>query len=115
MKTNNQEITHGVEAELETAERNYWVEQKEALDRLENGTPKPGDFKKVILEGYFKDRAIDGVSMLATDYTRQTGTRGNILETLVAISLLQDHFGVIKNLGSIAEDDELALNGPEAE
>ena len=112
MSTNNQ-MTE--EVELQEVEVQYWVDQAEALTRLENGTPRPDDFKKVILEGYFKDRALDGVSMLGTDYVKQSGKRPEVMEILVAISTLQDHFHTIKNLGSIAEDDRQELEGPEVE
>ena len=52
-------------------EYNYYVGLKQALDRLEQNP----DFKKVILDGYFKDKAINGVSLLATDYVRKNGLR----------------------------------------
>ena len=55
---------NGLTAE-ELEEYNYWVGMRQALERLENGTPQPGDFKKVILEGYFKDRAVNTVSAMA--------------------------------------------------
>ena len=80
----------------------------EALQRLE----KNKDFQTVILEGYFRDKAVNGVSMLAEPSIKQQGQRGDIMEDMVAISNLQYHFKMIKNLGSIAQDDmlEKALN-----
>lgn len=94
--------------ELETVENQYWVDMYEALQRLE----KNKDFQAVILEGYFRDKAINGVSMLAEPSIKQQGQRGDIMEDMVAISNLQYHFKMIKNLGSIAQDDMLeeALN-----
>jgi len=92
--------------ELVTIENEYWVTMHEALERLENGNPQPDDFKKVILEGYFKDKAINGVSMLATDYVKQAGARGDIMEQLVSISNLEDYFATVHNLGTIPDDME---------
>jgi hypothetical protein len=99
MITNNQNKT---EDELLTIENNYWVSMHEALDRLKSNE----DFKTVILDGYFKDKAVNGVSLLSTDYTRQNGVRGEILEQLVAISALEDFFGTIDNLGTLLPEDE---------
>lgn len=84
-------------------EYNYYVGQKQALDRLETNP----DFKKVILEGYFRDKAVNGVSLLATDYVRKNGLRAEIMENLVAISNLQDYFLTIKRRGTEPEDDEI--------
>jgi len=97
--------------ELETTENQYWVDMHEALKRLETNR----DFKMVVLEGYFKDRAINGVSMLAEPSVKQQGQRADIMEDMVAISNLQYYFKMIKNLGAIAEDDiiEESLNSQE--
>ena len=84
-------------------EYNYYVGQKQALDRLETNP----DFKKVILEGYFGDKAVNGVSLLATDYVRKNGLRAEIMENLVAISNLQDYFLTIKKMGTEPEDDDI--------
>lgn len=89
-------------AELESVSNDYWVELAESLDRLRDNK----DFQKVILEGYFKDRAIAGVSLLATDHVKQTGQRPEVMETLVAISGLEDYFAMVANLGYVPEDDE---------
>lgn len=88
--------------ELLTVENEYWVNLAQDLEVLH----KSPEFKRVILDGYFKDKAINGVSMLATEYVKQTGTRGEIMEQLVAISNLEDYFATIMNLGTIPEDDE---------
>lgn len=111
MNANNQQT----EQEMETVETQYWANQYAALTRLENGNPQPDDFKTVILEGYFRDRALDGVSMLGTEYVKQSGKRPEVMETLVAISTLQDHFMTIKSIGGIAEEDISDLEGPEVE
>ncbi len=100
------------QAELElTAEElkeyNYYVGMRQALERLENNP----DFQKVILDGYFKDKAVNGVSMLASGYIKKNGLRADVMESLVAISQLQDYFITVKQLG--AEDDSEDEDGVE--
>lgn len=100
----NQAPTENVEdKDLLTVENQYWADMHDALERLE----KNDDFKKVILEGYFKDKAINGVSLLATDYVKQNGVRSEIMEQLIAISALEDYFATVHNLGTIQPDEEL--------
>lgn len=100
------ETEANTEAEILRVENTYWAELCKSLERIE----KNEDFKKVILEGYFKDKAINGVSLLATDHVRRNGFRPEVMEQLVAISHLEDYFITIKNLGAnvedIGEDDE---------
>jgi len=79
----------------------YWVEQADALDRLE----KNPDFKKVIEEGYFKDKAVNGVSILASDQVKNAGKRTDVMEGLIAISALQDHLQTIKAMGQAIKDE----------
>lgn len=83
-------------------ENQYWADMWHALERLQENK----DFQKVILEGYFKDKAINGVSMLAQDGVVQGGHRTAVMEDLIAISSLQDHFIMIENLGTIPAEDE---------
>ena len=95
------------QAELELTakqleEYNYWIGMRQALERLETHP----DFQKVILEGYFKDKAINGVSVLASEYIKKQGKRGDVMEMLVAISQLQDFFIFIKQLGAEPDEDE---------
>lgn len=87
---NNQE-----DAILEV-ENKYWTDMYKALERLHDNP----DFKRVILEGYFKDRAVNGVSMLANRGVIENNRRGQLMEELVAVSHLQDFFITITNLGS---------------
>lgn len=96
---NNQEQA---DLEKEQAQYDYYVGQRQALERLENNP----DFQKVILEGLFKDRAINLVSTLASPYVRKTGTRGELIEEANAISVLQHYFMTIKSLGAEAVEDE---------
>ena len=87
---------------LEHEETQYWVGLQQALARLHNNP----DFKKVILEAYFKDRAINGTSMLAHPSVVENGKRSEVMEDLVAISRLQDFFITIESLGTIPDDDD---------
>ena len=96
-------IDQGIAAEKEyvSTTNSYWVELAEALERLERND----DFKKVILEGYFKEKSVMGVSLLATDYVKKSGLRTDVMEGLIAISALEDHFHVIRSMGKITQDD----------
>ena len=94
------------EEELMSIETQYWVDMKDALERLKGNE----DFKKVILDGYFKDKAVNGVSMLAHDYVVQNGHRPQIMEALVAISQLEDYFATIDSMGTQTPDEELDDN-----
>jgi len=89
-------------ASIESVENVYWTSMRESLEALE----KNEHFIRVIKEGYFKDRAVNGVSLLATDYVRQNGLRPTVMEQLVGISQLEDYFGTIKSLGAEVEDFE---------
>ena len=90
------------EEEILRVENQYWVDLAEALERLKANA----DFKKVVLEGYFKDKAINGVSLLATDHVRRNGVRGDVMEQLVAISHLEDYFYTITQMGSMPVEEE---------
>jgi hypothetical protein len=84
-------------------ENRYWADMWASLERLKENK----DFQRVILEGYFKDKAINGVSLLAQDGIVQGGHRTAVMEDLIAISSLEDFFMTIENLGTIpTEEDE---------
>lgn len=83
-------------------ENQYWVDQWASLERLKGNK----DFKRVILEGYFKDKAVNGVSLLARDAIVEGGHRSAVMEDLIAISSLEDFFITIENLGSIPAEHE---------
>lgn len=87
------------QVERETAKNNQWIAKLEALQRLE----KNPDFKLLILDGYFRDKAVDGVSLLAREDIKRQGLRTDVMEQLIAISNLQDHFITIYNLGGNAK------------
>lgn len=88
--------------ELVEVENKYWKDLNMALQRLKENS----DFQKLILEGYFKEKAVDGVSMLANPGVIREGKRGEILESLVAISHLEDFFLVIENIGAVPDSTE---------
>ena len=93
------------EDRLVQVENEYWVNLWEALERLQSNK----DFQKVVLEGYFKDKAVNGVSLLAQDAIVKGGHRTAVMEDLIAISSLQDFFITVENLGSIppeSDDDD---------
>lgn len=98
---NQMTADNGLTAE-EINEYNYYVGMRQALERLESNP----DFQKVILDGYFKDKAVNGVSLLATNYIKKNGLRPDVMEGLVAISQLQDYFITIKRLGAEIEDED---------
>lgn len=87
----------------ELKEYNYYVGLKQALERLETNP----DFQKLILEAYFKDKAVNGVSILANPGVKRNGQRPEVMEDLVAISNLQHFFIEVKNLGYEPTEDEL--------
>ena len=107
---NNQTADLELTAE-ELREYNHFVGLKQALERLEQNP----DFQKLILEDYFKNKPINGVSLLATDYVKKNGLRGEIMEDLVSVSKLQDYFLNIKRLGTTLDDveDDAELDGEE--
>ena len=88
--------------QLLEVENRYWVDMWNSLSRLKENK----DFQKVILEGYFKDKAINGVSLLAQDAIVAGGHRTAVMEDLIAISSLEDFFITVENLGTIPTDDE---------
>lgn len=90
------------EQQILEVENQYWVDMWSALERLQENK----DFQKVILDGYFKDRAINGVSLLAQDSIVDSGRRSAVMEDLIGISSLQDHFITLENLGNIPPDSD---------
>lgn len=83
-------------------ENQYWVDMWHSLERLQSNK----DFQKVILQGYFKDKAVNGVSLLAQDAIVAGGHRSAVMEDLIAISSLEDFFVTIENLGTIPSEEE---------
>ncbi len=90
------------EQHLIEVENKYWADKWAALERLKENK----DFQDVILTGYFKDKAINGVSLLARDNIVEGGHRTAVMEDLIGISSLEDFFITIENLGTEAPDDD---------
>ena len=89
------------EQEILMVENEYWVTMNNALEKLKQNK----DFQTVILDGYFKDKAIN-VSLLAQDAIVESGRRSSVMEDLIAISSLEDYFITIENLGTIPPEEE---------
>lgn len=95
-------MTTLTDEQLLMVENEYWVTMNNALERLKENK----DFQTVILNGYFKDKAINGVSLLAQDSIVENGRRTAVMEDLIAISSLEDFFITIENLGTIPPESE---------
>ena len=79
--------------ELETTDIQQYVALGESLKALRNNP----DFKRVILDGYLKDKAMASVSMLSHEGVKRNGDRPAVMEDLVAISNLSYYFDMIEN------------------
>jgi len=83
-------------------ENRYWADMWSSLERLKENK----DFQRVVLEGYFKDKAVNGVSLLAQNAIVAGGHRTAVMEDLIAISSLEDFFVTIENLGTMPTDED---------
>ncbi len=98
--------------DLETKSLEEAIVMGEAWNRLQRN----GDFKRIIMDGYLKDKVLASVSMLAVPQVIQRGERTHVMEDLVAASNLQFFFRWIENQYAAAknpilsdeEEDELA-------
>lgn len=79
--------------ELMSIELDHAVEMGEAWKRLQRN----GDFKKVISEGYLKEKALASVSLLGVPQIVDAGRRQNVIEDLISISNLSYYFKVIEH------------------
>ena len=99
-QTENQTEHVEDEREILTVENNYWVNLNNSLERLKANP----DFQAVITEGYFKDRAINGVSMLCAPNSDGT-KRKELLDEFYAISNLTWYFKMIEHMGSVSDEE----------
>jgi hypothetical protein len=88
-------------------EINHHIEMGEALHRLKENA----DFKKVILDGYLRDKVLASVSLMAVPQKR--GNRPEIIEDINSASALQYFFMMIESFYESAKepfftDEELA-------
>jgi len=97
--------------ELEMVETRHYAQMKQDLEELE----KDERFKRLILDGYMKDKVLDSVSLLGEPSTKVNGDRPNIMEDLVAISNLGYYFKMVKTFGASAEETIANIEGPEVE
>lgn len=88
--------------ELESVDNSYYVELNAALNRLEQNP----DFQKVILQGYLKDKALAGVSLLSRHDIKKRGERPDVIEELVSIANLNHYFFMIRQFADSARVDE---------
>ena len=93
--------TPTTDTELHETDNTLNVRMWEALERMQ----KTDDFRLVFEQGYFTDKAVDGVSLLATDYVVDNNLRSRVMESLIAISHLRDYFHTIEALGNIPPED----------
>ena len=99
-QTENQTEHVEDEREILAVENNYWANLNSSLERLKSNP----DFQAVILEGYFKDRAINGVSMLCAPNS-DGARKKDLLDEFYAISNLTWYFKMIEHMGSTNEEE----------
>ena len=102
----NNEVT---EIELNIKEAQEIVDLGKALDRLHNNR----DFKKVILEGYFKNEAVRLVSIKGDPNLQSVDSQERIVKAIDAIGGLRGFFGTIdfkaEQAKQAIEEDEKEL------
>lgn len=79
--------------ELETASLEHAIGMGEAWLRLQ----KNGDFKKIILNGYLRDKVLASHSLLAVPQIKDKGQRQNVIEDMIASSNLAYFFKIIEH------------------
>ena len=92
------------QVELMTAQFDHAIEMGEAYKRL----AKNGDFKKIILNGYLKEKVLASVSLLGVPQIQAEGKRPGVMEDLVAASNLQFFLRMIENQYAAAKDPILS-------
>jgi hypothetical protein len=107
------------EAELMTASLEHAIDMGEAWLRLQRN----GDFKKIIVDGYLKEKVLASHSLLAVPQIKAQGHRQDVIEDLIASSNLKYFFQVIEHeyegaknpILSDEEEAELAALAAEAQ
>ena len=79
--------------EFETASLDHAISMGEAWLRLQRN----GDFKKVITNGYLKEKVLASVSLLGVPQIKDKGRRPDVMEDLVAASNLAYFFKIIEH------------------
>ena len=79
--------------ELETISIEHAIVMGEAYKRL----VRNADFKKVILNGFLKEKALASMSLLAIPQIKDNGLRPGVIEDLISASNLQYFFQLIEH------------------
>lgn len=79
------------EIEVSMQEAKDSIELANALERLHHNS----DFKKIVLEGYFKDEAVRLVHLKADPNMQDSNRQANIIKDMDAIGSLRMYFGTI--------------------
>lgn len=103
--------------DLATIDQEHHIVMGEAWMRLR----KNGDFKKIIMESYLKEKVLASVSLLAVPQIHDAGKRPGVFEDLIAASNLQFFFKMIEDFYEgaknpiLSNEEEEALNEAQAE
>ena len=81
------------EEQLMTASLDHALDMGEAWLRLQRNS----DFKKIITNGFLKEKVLASVSLLGVPQIKDQNRRGDVIEDLVAASNLQYYFRVIEH------------------
>lgn len=81
------------ETELMTASLDHAINMGEAWLRLQRN----GDFKKIITNGYLKDKVLASHSLLAVPQIKDKGRRQDVIEDMIASSNLKYFFKIIEH------------------
>ena len=95
--------------ELMSTSNDHALDMGEAWLRLQRN----GDFKKIIMEGYLKEKVMASVSLLSVPQIKTKGLRPEVMEDLVSASNLQYYFKMLEmqyegTKNPILSDDEEA-------
>ena len=102
-------MSNSEQEKQELAGLEHAISMGEAWLRLQ----KNGDFKKIIMNGYLKEKVLASVSLLAVPQIKSQGQRPDVMEDLVASSNLQYFFKIIEHeyegaINPILSDEEQA-------
>jgi len=92
---NNLEVTEN----LQEIDNSQEAQLKIALEKLENKE----FFKKLILQGFFKDYAFELAMELIHPSTIEEGRRNNVVEKLVGLARVKDYFEMVVAMSSTEE------------
>ena len=87
------------EVEINIEDAKEMIALRDALNRLENNK----DFRKIILDGYFKDEASRAVLLKADIHMQQDKDQKQLDNIITGIGFLRQYFGKIYAMASQAE------------